>query len=224
MRFKRFISFFFSSASRAVFRWQQHGISLHSDSFLVSFICLFYFLSSLYVRVNTSITCYAGYFAVHLLRKYTTMLGFLPLASSKILLLRSAAASLLLIFSLYARVKPNASFAVAWFPSSLQKSLLKVSLQKANKRVTTSVLFRAHTRNLSKYRSFRYSSAITGGTCRSLSPCDLGALLKSHLPSAFHPSLTARTFPQIRTVSASLSVGCSLKTSCKCTLFLTAFL
>ena len=42
MRFKRFISFFFSSASRAVFRWQQHGISLHSDSFLVSFICLFY--------------------------------------------------------------------------------------------------------------------------------------------------------------------------------------
>ena len=120
--------------------------------------------------------------------------------------------------------KPNASFAVAWFPSSLQKSLLKVSLQKANKRVTTSVLFRAHTRNLSKYRSFRYSSAITGGTCRSLSPCDLGALLKSHLPSAFHPSLTARTFPQIRTVSASLSVGRSLKTSCKCTLFLTAFL
>ena len=75
-----------------------------------------------------------------------------------------------LIFSLYARVKPNASFAVAWFPSSLQKSLLKVSLQKANKRVTTSVLFRAHTRNLSKYRSFRYSSAITGGTCRSLGP------------------------------------------------------
>ena len=96
-------------------------------------------------------------------------LGFLPLASSKIPLLRSAAASLLLIFSLYARVKPNASFAVAWFPSSLQKSLLKVSLQKANKRVTTSVLFRAHTRNLSKYRSFRYSSAITGETCRSLS-------------------------------------------------------
>ena len=31
-----------------------------------------------HVRVNTSITCYAGYFAVHLLRKYTTMLGFLP--------------------------------------------------------------------------------------------------------------------------------------------------
>ena len=123
-----------------------------------------------HVRVNTSITCYAGYFAVHLLRKYTTMLGFLPLASSKIPLLRSAAAPLLLIFSLYARVKPNASFAVAWFPSSLQKSLLKVSLQKANKRVTTSVLFRAHTRNLSKYRSFRYSSAITGGTCRSLGP------------------------------------------------------
>ena len=123
-----------------------------------------------HVRVNTSITCYAGYFAVHLLRKYTTMLGFLPLASSKILLLRSTAASLLLIFSLYVRVKPNTSFAVAWFPSSLQKSLLKVSLQKANKRVTTSVLFRAHTRNLSKYRSFRYSSAITGGTCRSLSP------------------------------------------------------
>ena len=123
-----------------------------------------------HVRVNTSITCYAGYFAVHLLRKYTTMLGFLPLANSKIPLLRSTAASLLLIFSLYARVKPNASFAVAWFPSSLQKSLLKVSLQKANKRVTTSVLFRAHTRNLSKYRSFRYSSAITGGTCRSLSP------------------------------------------------------
>ena len=123
-----------------------------------------------HVRVNTSITCYAGYFAVHLLRKYTTMLGFLPLANSKIPLLRSAAASLLLIFSLYARVKPNASYAVAWFPSSLQKSLLKVSLQKANKRVTTSVLFRAHTRNLSKYRSFRYSSAITGGTCRSLSP------------------------------------------------------
>ena len=92
-----------------------------------------------------------------------------PLSDSKIPLLRSAAASLLLIFSLYARVKPNASFAVAWFPSSLQKSLLKVSLQKANKRVTTSVLFRAHTRNLSKYRSFRYSSAITGGTCRSLS-------------------------------------------------------
>ena len=77
-----------------------------------------------------------------------------------------------LIFSLYARVKPNASFAVAWFPSSLQKSLLKVSLQKANKRVTTSVLFRAHTRNLSKYRSFRYSSAITGGTCRSLTVSD----------------------------------------------------
>jgi len=123
-----------------------------------------------HVRVNTSITCYAGYFAVHLLRKYTTMLGFLPLASSKIPLLRSAAASLLLIFSLYARVKPNASFAVAWFPSSLQKSLLKVSLQKANKRVTTSVLFRTHARNLSKYRSIRYSSAITGGTCRSLSP------------------------------------------------------
>ena len=92
-----------------------------------------------------------------------------PLSDSKIPLLRSAAASLLLIFSLYARVKPNASFAVAWFPSSLQKSLLKVSLQKANKRVTTSVLFRAHTRNLSKYRSFWYSSAITGGTCRSLS-------------------------------------------------------
>ena len=39
-----------------------------------------------HVRVNTSITCYAGYFAVHLLRKYTTMLGFLPLANSKILL------------------------------------------------------------------------------------------------------------------------------------------
>ena len=48
-----------------------------------------------HVRVKTSITCYAGYFAVHLLRKYTTMLGFLPLASSKIPLLRSAAASLL---------------------------------------------------------------------------------------------------------------------------------
>ena len=48
-----------------------------------------------HVRVNTSITCYAGYFAVHLLRKYTTMLGFLPLANSKIPLLRSAAASLL---------------------------------------------------------------------------------------------------------------------------------
>ena len=123
-----------------------------------------------HVRVNTSITCYAGYFAVHLLRKYTTMLGFLPLANSKIPILRSTAASLLLIFSLYVRVKPNADFVSAWFPSSLQKSLLKVSLQKANKRVTTSVLFRAHARNLSKYRSFRYSSAITGGTCRSLSP------------------------------------------------------
>ena len=48
-----------------------------------------------HVRVNTSITCYAGYFAVHLLRKYTTMLDFLPLANSKIPLLRSAAASLL---------------------------------------------------------------------------------------------------------------------------------
>ena len=48
-----------------------------------------------HARVNTSITCYAGYFAVHLLRKYTTMLGFLPLANSKIPLLRSAAASLL---------------------------------------------------------------------------------------------------------------------------------
>ena len=35
-------------------------------------------ISSLYVRADTSITCYAGYFAVHLLRKYTTMLGFLP--------------------------------------------------------------------------------------------------------------------------------------------------
>ena len=144
-----------------------------------------------HVRVNTSITCYAGYFAVHLLRKYTTMLGFLPLASSKIPLLRSAAASLLLIFSLYARVKPNASFAVAWFPSSLQKSLLKVSLQKANKRVTTSVLFRAHTRNLSKYRSFRYSSAITGGTCRSLGPvtsvrCSK-AIFQVH---SIHPSQT----------------------------------
>ena len=191
-----------------------------------------------HVRVNTSITCYAGYFAVHLLRKYTTMLGFLPLASSKIPLLRSAAASLLsdflvvrsgehfynLLRRLFRRTFATQIYDNAWFPSSLQKSLLKVSLQKANKRVTTSVLFRAHTRNLSKYRSFRYSSAITGGTCRSLSPCDLGALLKSHLPSAFHPSLTARTFPQIRTVSASLSVGCSLKTSCKCTLFLTAFL
>jgi len=57
-----------------------------------------YHVSSIHdstVRVNTSITCYAGYFAVHLLRKYTTMLGFLPLASSKIPLLRSAAASLL---------------------------------------------------------------------------------------------------------------------------------
>ena len=184
-----------------------------------------------HVRVNTSITCYAGYFAVHLLRKYTTMLGFLPLASSKIPLLRSTAASLLsdflvvrsgetkcqlrcrlvsfllqarksryfvapqlrcsLIFSLYARVKPNASFAVAWFPSSLQKSLLKVSLQKANKRVTTSVLFRAHTRNLSKYRSFRYSSAITGGTCRSLGPvtsvrCSK-AIFQVH---SIHPSQT----------------------------------
>ena len=138
-----------------------------------------------HVRVNTSITCYAGYFAVHLLRKYTTMLGFLP---------------------------------------HYKERLLKVSLQKANKRVTTSVLFRARARNLSKYQSFRYSSAITGGTCRSLSPCDLGALLKSHLPSAFHPSLTARTFPRIRTISASLPVGRSLKTSCKCTLFLTAFL
>ena len=31
-----------------------------------------------YVRVKPSITCYADYFAVHLLRKYTTMLGFLP--------------------------------------------------------------------------------------------------------------------------------------------------
>ena len=51
-----------------------------------------------HVRVNTSITCYAGYFAVHLLRKYTTMLGFLPLASSKIPLLRSTAASLSLGF------------------------------------------------------------------------------------------------------------------------------
>ena len=83
-----------------------------------------------HVRVNTSITCYAGYFAVHLLRKYTTMLGFLP---------------------------------------HYKERLLKVSLQKANKRVTTSVLFRARARNLSKYQSFRYSSAITGGTCRSLS-------------------------------------------------------
>ena len=145
-----------------------------------------------HVRVNTSITCYAGYFAVHLLRKYTTMLGFLPLASSKIPLLRSQPQlRCSLIFSLYARVKPNASFAVAWFPSSLQKSLLKVSLQKANKRVTTSVSFRAHTRNLSKYRSFRYSSAITGGTCRSLSPvtsvrCSK-AIFQVH---SIHPSQT----------------------------------
>ena len=68
-----------------------------------------------HVRVNTSITCYAGYFAVHLLRKYTTMLGFLPLASSKIPLLRSAAASLLLIFSLYARVKPSITCYAGYF-------------------------------------------------------------------------------------------------------------
>ena len=143
-----------------------------------------------------------------------------PRTDSKIPLLRSAAAPLLLIFSLYARVKPNASFAVAWFPSSLQKSLLKVSLQKANKRVTTSVLFRAHTRNLSKYRSFRYSSAITGGTCRSLGPvtsvrCSK-AIFQVH---SIHPSQ-----PGHFRRSASLPVGCSLKTSCKCTLFLTAFL
>ena len=162
-----------------------------------------------HVRVNTSITCYAGYFAVHLLRKYTTMLGFLPLANSKIPLLRSAAASLLsdflscepqpciitfgdrlrlyhvssihdstrsgehfynLLRRLFRRTFAAQIYDNAWFPSSLQKSLLKVSLQKANKRVTTSVLFRTHARNLSKYRSFRYSSAITGGTCRSLSP------------------------------------------------------
>ena len=154
----------------------------------------------------------------------SSALGFLPLASSKIPLLRSAAASLLLIFSLYARVKPNADFVSAWFPSSLQKSLLKVSLQKANKRgyhfcfipgshpkpqqvSILSILLRYNRRKLSQPK-----------------PSDLGALLKSHLPSAFHPSLTARTSPQIRTVSASLSVGRSLKTSCKCTLFLTAFL
>ena len=112
----------------------------------------------------------------------------------------------------------------AWFPSSLKKSLLKVSLQKANKRgyhfcfipgshpkpqqvSILSILLRYNRRNLSQPK-----------------PSDLGALLKSHLPSAFLPSLTARTSPQIRTVSASLSVGRSLKTSCKCTLFLTAFL
>ena len=48
-----------------------------------------------YVRVKPSVTCYAGYWDVHLLRKYTSMLGFLPLANSKIPLLRSAAALLL---------------------------------------------------------------------------------------------------------------------------------
>ena len=31
-----------------------------------------------YVRAKPSVTCYAGYLAVHLLRKYTTMLGFFP--------------------------------------------------------------------------------------------------------------------------------------------------
>ena len=133
-----------------------------------------------HVRVNTSITCYAGYFAVHLLRKYTTMLDFLPLASSKIPLLRSAAASLLSDF-----------LVVRSGETKCQLRCRLVSLQKANKRVTTSVLFRAHTRNLSKYRSFRYSSAITGGTCRSLSPvtsvrCSK-AIFQVH---SIHPSQT----------------------------------
>ena len=122
-----------------------------------------------HVRVNTSITCYAGYFAVHLLRKYTTMLGFLPLASSKIPLLRSAAASLLSDFLVVRSGETKCQLRCRLVSFLTTKSLLKVSLQKANKRVTTSVSFRAHTRNLSKYRSFRYSSAITGGTCRSLS-------------------------------------------------------
>ena len=144
-----------------------------------------------HVRVNTSITCYAGYFAVHLLRKYTTMLGFLPLASSKIPLLRSAAASLLSDFLVVRSGETKCQLRCRLVSFLTTKSLLKVSLQKANKRVTTSVLFRAHTRNLSKYRSFRYSSAITGGTCRSLSPvtsvrCSK-AIFQVH---SIHPSQT----------------------------------
>ena len=177
-----------------------------------------------HVRVNTSITCYAGYFAVHLLRKYTTMLGFLPLASSKIPLLRSAAASLLsdflvvrsgetkcqlrcrLVYFL-ATKKPSEGFPPEGESTRYHFCFIPGSHPKPQQVSILSILLRYNRRNLSQPK-----------------PCDLGALLKSHLPSAFHPSLTARTFPQIRTVSASLPVGCSLKTSCKCTLFLTAFL
>ena len=141
-----------------------------------------------YVRVKPSVTCCAGYRVVHLLSQIYDNPHFYTWKSRYFVAPQLRCS---LIFSLYARVKPNASFAVAWFPSSLQKSLLKVSLQKANKRVTTSVSFRAHTRNLSKYRSFRYSSAITGGTCRSLSPvtsvrCSK-AIFQVH---SIHPSQT----------------------------------
>ena len=97
-----------------------------------------------------SITCRAGYYAVHLLRKYTTMLGFLlllfPAHTRKSCRLRVSRTSCVLIFSyvnlspylitfgdglrlhhasaLHDRIrseKPNASFAVAWFLSSLQR-------------------------------------------------------------------------------------------------------
>ena len=72
-------------------------------------------------RVKPSITCYAGYCAVHLLCKYTTTLGFLPPHTRKSCQPCCQPCSALLIFSLYARVKPNTCFACAWFPSSLTK-------------------------------------------------------------------------------------------------------
>ena len=76
-------------------------------------------------RVKPSITCYAGYCAVHLLCKYTTTLGFLPPHTRKSCQPCCQPCSALLIFSLYARVKPNTCFACAWFPSSLTKNSIR---------------------------------------------------------------------------------------------------
>ena len=121
MRFKRFISFFFSSASRAVFRWQQHGISLHSDSFLVSFICLFYIPFFVTRSGETFYNLLRRLFRRTFATQIYDNAWFPSLYTQKSCCYRSIRIAIapLSISSLYVRVKPNASFAVAWFPSSL---------------------------------------------------------------------------------------------------------
>ena len=82
---------------------------------------------TLYARLKYSITCCAGYLVAHLLRKYVTMLDFVPsYQTRKSCRFRASRTSCSLIFSLYARAKSNTRFARAWFCSLATKSPVEI--------------------------------------------------------------------------------------------------